>query len=153
MLHTPGGATVLRLISRNYPALKLYIPASRRYARFEGGILDLDESDPDFEAIKKRAIARPDIEIRNFDRTTAAGRPDSSEVKAAADFICNACNPPQPFDSEAELAAHTAALHTARPILGDEGQDTPQTDAKPTPPVRVRQGTVTSRGSRGTRRK
>lgn len=138
----------LRLVCRRYPKLKVYIPALKEYRQFEGGILDVDESDPAYEALKDVGTKRPYIDVRKITgELTDGGNAVTTPVKNAAAFVCEVCNPPQTFESEAELAAHTAEFHTAPPILGEDGRDTPATEPKPAPPA-VRQGTVTTRGSR-----
>ena len=127
----------LRLTTTRYPKYKIYVPALRSYRQFEGGLLDLDESDPAFEHVKAIATAKPFITVRAITGETPGGNTASVQVKSAAAFVCEACNPAQPFDTEAELAVHTAALHAVRPILAEDGSDTAATDARP---PRVRQG-------------
>ena len=136
----------LRLVSRRYPKLKIYIKELKQYRQFEGGILDVDEADPAYESLKKVGTSRPYIDVRKITgELTEGGHIVTKPVKDAAAFVCEVCNPPTTFGSAAELAAHTAEFHTARPILGVEGQDVPATEPRPAP--RVRQGTATTRGT------
>lgn len=136
----------LRLTSRRYPKLKVYIPAIKEYRQFEGGALDVADDDPALEALKEWAAARPAISIRTVTGATPEGRPVTTEIKSSAEFICEACSPAQVFGTESALNAHTAELHTNRPIVNPEtGEDTPQTEPAP---ARVRQGPSTTRGTR-----
>jgi hypothetical protein len=132
-----------RLISRRYPKLKIWIPSIEEYRQLEGGVLDIADDDPALDELKAKAAKSPHLEIRKVTGSTAEGRPTTTTIKGAGEFVCDACNPPAVFDDEAGLADHTAELHAARPVLGEDGSDTAATD-RPA----VRQGTVTSRGSR-----
>lgn len=67
------------------------------------------------------------VEAIHFDKWIAdkdASHAESRDqlVKARSTyFVCDACRPPGEFQTEEELAAHVAILHTAAPDLGDAG--------------------------------
>lgn len=52
------------------------------------------------------------------------------EVKARSGFFCDACAPNQEFPTEDELALHVATLHTAAPVLNDDGSGDGEAPAK-----------------------
>lgn len=147
MPHTEEFEMPIRIVSRQYPKLKIWLPELQQFRQLEGGQLTVADDDPGLAELKAIAARKPYLEIRKVTGTTAEGNAISTVVKPAGDNICEACNPPVAFGSEAELAEHTADLHTDAPTLGADGEDTPATD-RPT----VRRGTVTSAGSRATRK-
>jgi hypothetical protein len=54
----------------------------------------------------------------------------NQEVKARSGHFCDACAPNQEFPDEEQLALHVATMHTAAPILNEDGSGTGEAPAK-----------------------
>lgn len=131
------------LINKQHPELRIYNPATGKAVRFEGGRLEIDEDDENYEAVMKAAKRRSEIEIhvktlacpdcdekfpgdmakarlarhRNQEHPgskTAEKPAPTRRVKAAAQHVCELCTPPQTFEDEEKLAEHSAVLHTSK---------------------------------------
>lgn len=50
-------------INQTHPYLRVYNPVTGEYAQFQGGKLELDADDPNFEVVKQASIDNPSITI------------------------------------------------------------------------------------------
>lgn len=126
----------VRLLCTRYPKLRIHLPKAGGYIQFEGGYVDIAADDPAYDEKLERAKANPNVSIAK----AGAAKGTQETIKTAGEFVCDICNPAQNFATAEKLAEHTADLHTAAPVLGEDGSDTPATDRRP----RVRQGTSTT---------
>lgn len=154
------------LQSGKYPHIRVWIPELKQYRVFKAGRLDIDESDPAFEAIMKWAAARSFVTVHEtvlrcsdcnepfaggmakarFARHNNEKHEGTAEivdaggqkrVKVSVPFACDICQPPQAFENDEQLAEHAAAFHAT----GDETEGPSRQPA-------VRQGVTTSGGVR-----
>lgn len=83
-----------RYICTTYPQLKIFNPVTGDYASFVGGLLEIDEDDPNYEVVHAEALRNPSISIM-VNRTTCQYCGESFTGKAAA----------------AQLGKHTKDIH------------------------------------------